>query len=402
MDISAIIIASDNLLEDLGLSKVGDRLSLRGFCTKEVERVHEKEAEHTREQKRSYLEAFFLRKKVKKPPLQSSSPSDISEKSKSKKIQIGWKHFSEKEHKFVLVPLAKGGGSRMIDMPLSSNRWDVMKAAKELFFPDGESLYGNMEDMEFDLANFKDEAIHSSIRTQKGTLPFTLQSYIHTHKAKTVRIYIRSKVVEMTTDATENGCDDNSSSLIGCTEERRSILTEQNQAYEESLKIDRAKKQTREDALKEKLNNEVQKEEVRKARLARVPPEPSDTVNAVAVRVRHQIAGLQTRFFLRPCHMSSVYDWAGSLATEPEDFKLCDPSGVVQHPSSVLADPVTLNMVPSDDGTPCLSLSDDEVEFKGFGKPHDSTSDTVPDLACHELDENPHEPQDIPDTDTTG
>ena len=65
MDISAIIIASDNLLEDLGLSKVGDRLSLRGFCTKEVERVHEKEAEHTREQKRSYLEAFFLRKKVK-------------------------------------------------------------------------------------------------------------------------------------------------------------------------------------------------------------------------------------------------------------------------------------------------------------------------------------------------
>ena len=253
MDISAIIIASDNLLEDLGLSKVGDRLSLRGFCTKEVERVHEKEAEHTREQKRSYLEAFFLRKKVKKPPLQSSSPSDISEKSKSKKIQIGWKHFSEKEHKFVLVPLAKGGGSRMIDMPLSSNRWDVMKAAKELFFPDGESLYGNMEDMEFDLANFKDEAIHSSIRTQKGKVPFTLQSYIHTHKAKTVRIYIRSKVMEMTTDATENGCDDNSSSLIGCTEEKRSILTEQNQAYEESLKIDRAKKQTREDARKEKL-----------------------------------------------------------------------------------------------------------------------------------------------------
>ena len=97
----------------------------------------------------------------------------------------------------------------MIDLPLSSNRWDVMKAAKELFFPDGESLYGNMEDMEFDLANFKDEAIHSSIRTQKEKVPFTLQSYIHTHKAKTVRIYLRSKVMEMTTDATENGCDDN-------------------------------------------------------------------------------------------------------------------------------------------------------------------------------------------------
>ena len=66
-----------------------------------------------------------------------------------------------------------------------------------------------------------------------------------------------------------------------------------------------------------------------------------------------------------------------------------DHSGIVLHPSSVLADPVTLTMAPSDDGTPCLSLSDEEVEFKGFGKtkPRDSSTDTVPDLVCEELDD---------------
>ena len=80
----------------------------------------------------------------------------------------------------------------MADLPLSSNRLDVMKIAKELFYPNGESLFGNMEDMEFDLANFK-EAIHSPIRSSKGTLPFTLKNYIHTYKAKAVRIYLQAK-----------------------------------------------------------------------------------------------------------------------------------------------------------------------------------------------------------------
>ena len=417
MDVCAIIQASDNLLDELGLSKVGDRLSLKGFCTKEVERVNDKETEHSREQKRSYLEAFFLRKKVKKSSLQNSTTlhgKGDKIQVKTKKIQIGWKHFSEKENKFTLVPLAKGGGSRMVDLPLSSNRLGIMKVSKELFFPNGESFFGNMEDMGFDLANFKDEAIHSSIRSSKGTLPFTLQNYIHTYKAKTVRIYLRSQK----SSTSDNSCvDDNSasdlppmlhatqnSSLIGSTDDRRAIVAEQNKAYEASLKIDRAKDQSREDALKEKLKQEMKREEFRRARLARVPEEPTVTDNSVAVRVRHPPAGLQSRRFLHPCCMSSIYDWAGSLSTEPEDFKLFDPNGILLHPSSVLADPVTLTMVPSDDGTPCLSLSDEEVEFKGFGKPkpHDSTTDTVLDLVFEELDENPEKPKDMTDTDTKG
>ena len=116
-------------------------------------------------------------------------------------------------------------------------------------------------------------------------------------------------------DSTQN------SSLIGSTDERRDIMAEQNKAYEDSLKMDRAKNQSR-DTLKEKLKQEVQREEVRRARLARVPEEPTVTYNAVPVRVRHPTVGLQSRYFLHPCYMSLVYDWAGSLSTEPEDFKL--------------------------------------------------------------------------------
>ena len=67
------ITPKDLLLEELGLSKVSDRLSLKGFCTKEVESFNDKEKQHSREQKRSYLKAFYLRKKVKKSPLQGST-----------------------------------------------------------------------------------------------------------------------------------------------------------------------------------------------------------------------------------------------------------------------------------------------------------------------------------------
>lgn len=413
MDISAIIHAPDSLLEDMGLCKVGDMLSLKGFCTREVEKDNSKEEEQKKEQKRCLLEAFFNRKKVKKSKLQSTSRIPVAEKGalsvKSRKIQLGWKHFSEKQEKFILVPLAKGGGSRTVDMPLSSNRVDLMRASRELFFPNEESMFGNAEEMELDIANFKDEPIHVTINSGNGVLPFNLRNYIEMYKSKTVRIYLRSKL-KRTTESDDITLDDlpsmldpsPESSLIGSSEDRRAILEDQNRKYEESLRIDEVKKQRREDALKEKLKEEEQKEQTRKARLARVPPEPGIDDDVVTVRVRHKTVGLQTRKFLNPCLVSSVYDWAGSFTPDPKDFTLCDPDGVVLQPNSVLADRNTLTMVPSKDGTPSLSLSDDEIQFKGFGKAHDRSTDTVPDLFVHEPDGDLDEPlQGVTDADPT-
>ena len=59
--------------------------------------------------------------------------------------------------------------------------------------------------------------------------------------------------------------------------------------------------------------------------MERVLPEPRS--DFVTVKIRHPSLGLQSRKFPTHTLMNSVYDWAGSLATEPEHFTLNDPLG---------------------------------------------------------------------------
>ena len=49
---------------------------------------------------------------------------------KSRKIQLGWKHFKDHTQGFVLVPLAKGGGTRTISMPTTSSRINLIQRGK--------------------------------------------------------------------------------------------------------------------------------------------------------------------------------------------------------------------------------------------------------------------------------
>ena len=147
MDISAVLNASDDVLKDMGLSTAGDRLSLRGFCSTAQEKQHKEEKESKR---RRLLEAFLSSKKDRSTKLTTASGNQQQkkklekEKKKSKRVQVGWKHFREEVEDYVLVPLSKGGGSRYATMLLSSNRTDIMKVCKSIFFPN--TPYSQMAD----------------------------------------------------------------------------------------------------------------------------------------------------------------------------------------------------------------------------------------------------------------
>ena len=107
MDISAVVHASDDLLRQLGLEQAGDRLSLKAFCARECETSNKSEEDKEfKEKKRTLLESF-LRKKGKKP---KSAVNLSSKKSveKTRKIELGWKHFKSRAQGFVLVPLEEG------------------------------------------------------------------------------------------------------------------------------------------------------------------------------------------------------------------------------------------------------------------------------------------------------
>lgn len=233
MDVCAIMNADDELLKDMGLSKAGDRLSLRGFCRSHSQ---SEKKEDNQSKKRRLLEAFFDKKKGKKAgPSQKftgrSHTSKIgrSEKEKTKKVQLGWKHFKEEEEDHVLVPLSRGGGSRQVELPLSTNKYELMKTCKGLFFPDGKYIFGKEEEMTFDLANFKNEKIEVTVNIDGNELPFNINNYIDAHKVKNVKIYLLSQK-RFDYDSEEDPLPvmdiksvDSGTALIGLTEERKAL-----------------------------------------------------------------------------------------------------------------------------------------------------------------------------------
>ena len=113
--------------------------------------------------------------------------------------------------------------------------------------------------------------------------------------------------------------------LIGTSDERKQLLIEQSDAYNESLEKDRRNE-------KEKANLEKnlhRLEAKRAARLLRLPKEPGLEEARVRVAVQHLTEGKLIRYFRIDCIASAIYDWSGSCASEPENFKLCLYTGQV-------------------------------------------------------------------------
>ena len=79
MDVSAVLSAPEGFLEQLGLSKAGDRLNLVAFCKTTNERP-----EKSQDKKKALLKAFLSRQKMKK----SSQKTNERKTSQEKKEKI--------------------------------------------------------------------------------------------------------------------------------------------------------------------------------------------------------------------------------------------------------------------------------------------------------------------------
>ncbi|KAK2562533.1 hypothetical protein P5673_014209 [Acropora cervicornis] len=188
MDIDAITQSQDKILEDLGLVKKGDLLSLRAFCQR---KVREKSQQETKRQLVMQL-VNQKKKKTKKPlPNLFDEAKKPQEKVKTRKIQIGWIHFNEKQERCISVRLQKGGGTREVHVPLNANVQKIVDIASEIFFQNRMSTFGPLEDMEVGLANFRSETL--PLHTLEGN-EFTLQYYITSNKATRVRMYLKTQI----------------------------------------------------------------------------------------------------------------------------------------------------------------------------------------------------------------
>ena len=199
MSISATAHATDKDLKDLGLLKNGDIISLKRYCQGLLEDEEQKEK---RREKVALLEDILDKNKLKRKleaPMSDSmqllkkrKKGKAAEKKARKKIQLGWLHYDEKQERFIAVRQTKGGGTWDVNFTLDTTADEIIETGKTLFYPGGFSCFGDVEEMEFSLANYKQEIIDTIIVDNK-VVPFTLQRYMYCTKLPKVRVYLAPK-----------------------------------------------------------------------------------------------------------------------------------------------------------------------------------------------------------------
>lgn len=371
MDCEVICNSSTLDLKQMGLEALGDIVALKTFAT-ELCKQGKSEPSNANE-KRLLLQALLTKSGPKRKSTDSEGgkaakrQSDITIVSvKPRKVLIGWLHYIDEKKKYAPVRVAKGGGSRQVELHLSSNKDDVINLGKTLFFQDGSSGYGSSDNMSFGIANYQQKDL-TEISVDGVQLPFTLQRYIEQSKLTRVRLYLTSKQDKkdkkeedpMNNDPTLEFKDDtlefndlpdyvwdsdspdeseypkevNSPLEQESLKERRSLIWEQDEQYKESLAADKAKEKKQQAVLEAEIKLAERQEMLRVTRSLRVPPEPTEEEDKVIIQVRHVEQGLVKRAFKAQERVARIYDWVGSLSPNPEYFRLADFSHNIVHPT---------------------------------------------------------------------
>ena len=416
MSVIATAHSTDEELRALGLSKRGDLIRLRRFC---LEKVQESENKERLNEKKDLLEKMLEKNKSKRRlETVSSLPHKRSrrkapEGSGTKRVQLGWLHYSDKQKRYVAVRQNKCGGTRDISLSIDATADSIIEIGKELFFPGGISSFAGIDMLEVTLANYKEDTV-SNVVVGGSVLPFTLQRYLNATKLPRARLYLASKLKQC--ESEEDGDDSLLRPMLDLTnttrhhpeedtpfpecplvdhdqasdegkyivllpsvtslKANRDLIAEQDKEYQDSLLADQKKEEKRREKLLSEICDAEQQEHLRQARLHRVPDKPKGG-SMVLIRVRHVTLGVIKRNFSSDDKMLSVYDWVGSPSLLPPYFELSDFRGQVLRPeqSVVEGDKSTLNMSASE-STP--GLDDDDIDFKGFGTTQKNNDDTLP------------------------
>lgn len=336
-------------------------------------------------------------------------------------FQTGWLHYDKKKNDYISVRTKKGGGTRDVSISMTSKANEIIAIAQSIFFPDGESVFGNLDTMVSSLGNFTCQEIQKD--------EFTLANYISRNSLTNVRLYLMTKVddecikptkqqhpsnslpmtcspsvsfsaessamIDLTstadvwnssathsfsTDHSTTPMPTKSSKLIGTSVQRTQIKNQQEEEYQASLNADKEKE-------KQKMQEKADMrriEKLRDARKSRVPPEPLEgECNSVLISVRHLTLGIIKRKFKESDPMAVVYDWVGSLNESPENFTLSGCYLPELKPSSPvkIANKVLLNMAESDSAP---DYPDQQVHFLGYG-PESNCNDTLIDIDIPEI-----------------
>lgn len=371
-------MSSAEELQELGLVR-GDAMNLKHFAQT---RLQAQKQVSGKDEKKRLLEEVLSQggKDRKKAP----SKVNMSRKKAVRKVNLGWLHFHESTQTYVQVKSQKGGGTRVADLPMLSTRDVIISTGINCFFPNGSSTFGSSNEMEFSLSNFQQQEIPDSDN-------FTLQQYVEEYKLNRITLYLLSrrkqssdpdiadseleKPVFSRTETVHHSSE--AEVTTQSLDDRRQLISEQNEEYQKSLQTDRELERRKRVKLSEEARLIKRQIEIMLARKDRVPEEPCQGEDRVVVRVRHLTFGVVERAFRPDTMLASIYDWVGSLDSTPEHFVLSNYNHDLMPTECIgtiaIHSSIVLNMRESD-FTPPLG---DDVNFRGFGSITDDLDSTV-------------------------
>lgn len=400
-------------LVDLGLTAKGDRVKLQAFCNRKNNKPSE-----DREQKIAKIKEILRQGKgsrAKKRPVSDTAKPENDGGLKGKmakkngqatlKFEFGWKNWIPGRG-FVQQKKNSGGGTRSYSVPRHATLDDCQDIAVNLFFPNGKSPVGPVEEMNIAMGNFSGEFI---IFKRDGDQPFqfTAEKYKQITGLPVPRLYLLTRKQDHESEEEHSEDDlmtptfeekaaspqttlslDESDGLIGTSKERQEYFEDLEKAVKASLEADKEKEKVKEER-KASLDVEVRiakeqaerLERLRQSRELRCPLEPSSNDPRARVSVRHNVLGVVTRAFDPNGTISGIYDWVGSLSPTPEHFRLTTFPSSTLYPEDriVTVKNTIINMTVAEEPIP-LSRDDNDVHFldgRGFEGERD---DTLPDV----------------------
>lgn len=163
------------------LPRYGDRIAVIAFSKQELGK--KKTVSDRKLSLREKLIAKLQNKQGSSEHMKRSLPQtgNTNAKRMSRKIELGWLHTYGVHGALKQVRSPSGGGTRTIDIFLDCVIGDLLPVAKGLFFPDGVSKKGTVEDFDFYIAD----------QTQTKLLPvMTIKDLCENTKLKHIRLYM--------------------------------------------------------------------------------------------------------------------------------------------------------------------------------------------------------------------
>lgn len=202
VDKAVLSIMTDEQMANY-ITSYGDRIAVLSFCQQSKLNT---EKDTLLQNLRDKIGARKMRSRTKRAVCSTSGLFQMQglemarERSKaagrtSRKIEIGWLHFNIAEYQQVRT--RNGGGTRHATVDKSTTVSQILEMGKELFFPDGTSTKGVIEDFLFEVCDFKKNRI---------PLDETVGNLYEKTKLRLLRFYICTKKEETVQYSSEEEC----------------------------------------------------------------------------------------------------------------------------------------------------------------------------------------------------